>query len=207
MAVRNAPEMPGGPVSGSEAADDPLRSAFLSRYGGFLERLAANASPEAVQTALAATDEVGGLAGMLASVGPIDPPPRDPLASARARGAAMKSELLERAGGALSAGEVAALMGVTPAAVHARRQRGTLLAVRQANGEFLYPACQFGDEGALPGLGQVLGAFTVDSPWTRLSVLLSPTPSLSGTTPLDALQRGDVSGAVEAVASYGEHAA
>ncbi|MFL5541317.1 MAG: hypothetical protein ACJ8J0_20180, partial [Longimicrobiaceae bacterium] len=98
------------------ASDDPLRVAFLSRYGGFLQRLAANASSEAMQAALAATDEVGGLAGMLAAVGPIDPPSRDPLASARARGAAMKSELLERAGGVLSAGEVAALMGVTPAA-------------------------------------------------------------------------------------------
>jgi hypothetical protein len=191
------------PVPG--VADDPLRSAFLTRYGGFLERLAASASPESVQTALAASDEVGGLAGMLASVGPIEPPPRDPLASARARGAGMKSELLGRAGGALSAGEVAALMGVTPAAVHARRQRGTLLAVRQANGEFLYPACQFGDEGSLPGLGQVLAAFAVEGAWTRLSVLLSPAPSLDGATPLDALRRGDVAGAVEAVSSYGEH--
>ena len=185
--------------------DDGLRSAFLSRYGDFLERLAASASNESMQTALAASDEVGGLAGILASVGPIDPPPRDPLASARARGAVMKSDLLARAGGALSAGEVAALMGVTPAAVHARRQRGTLLAVRQANGEFLYPACQFGDEGALPGLGQVLAAFTVDGEWTRLSVLLSPAPALDGATPLDALRRGDVAGAVEAVSSYGEH--
>ncbi|HVG43141.1 MAG TPA: hypothetical protein VM890_00370 [Longimicrobium sp.] len=158
-----------------------------------------------MQTALAATDEVGGLAGILASVGPIDPPLRDPLASARARGAAMKSDLLVRAGGALAAGEVAAVMGVTPAAVHARRQRGTLLAVRQANGEFLYPACQFGDDGALPGLGQVLAAFTVEGEWTRLSVLLSPAPDLAGATPLDALREGDVAGAVEAVSSYGEH--
>jgi len=188
-----------------EMPEDPLRSAFLSRYGGFLERLAASASSESMQTALAAADEVGGLAGMLASVGPIEPPPRDPLAGARARGAAMKSDLLARAGGALAAGEVAALMGVTPAAVHARRQRGTLLAVRQANGEFLYPACQFGDEGALPGLGQVLAAFTVEGEWTRLSVLLSPAPSLDGATPLDALRTGDVAGAVEAVSSYGEH--
>jgi hypothetical protein len=186
------------------AADDPLRSAFLSRYGGFLERLAASASSESVQTALAAADEVGGLAGMLASVGPMEPPPRDPLAGARARGATMKSELLGRAGGAFSAGEVAALMGVTAAAVHARRQRGTLLAVRQANGEFLYPACQFGDEGALPGLAQVLASFAVDGEWTRLSLLLAPAPSLGGAAPVDALRAGDVAGAVEAVSSYGE---
>lgn len=194
-------------VASFAPAADPLRSAFLSRYGGLLERLAASASAESVQTALAAADEVGGLAGLLASVGPIDPPPRDPLAAARARGAGMKAELLERAGGALSVGEVAAMMGVTPAAVHARRQRGTLLAVRQANGEFLYPACQLGDEGALPGLGQLLAAFTVDGEWTRLSVLLSPAPGLEGATPLDALRQGDLAGAIDAVSSYGEHGA
>ncbi|HKP74409.1 MAG TPA: hypothetical protein VJT67_02650 [Longimicrobiaceae bacterium] len=187
------------------AASDPLRSAFLSRYGGLLERLAASAPAELVQTALAAEDEVGGLAGLLATVGPLAPPPRDPLAAARARGAQLKAELLERAGGALSAGEVASLMGVTPAAVHARRQRGTLLAVRQANGEFVYPACQFTDEGPLPGLGHALAAFKVDGAWTRLSVLVSPGPSLQGNTPLDALRRGDAAGAIDAIASYGEH--
>lgn len=186
---------------------DPMRSSFLIRYGDFLERLADSAPQESMQAALAATDEVGGLAGVLASVGPIAPPPRDPLASARARGAAMKAELLERAGGALSAGEVAELMDVTPAAVHARRQRGTLLTVRQANGEFLYPACQFGDDGPLAGLGQVLGAFRVEGAWTRLSVLLAPAPSLQDESPLDALRRGDVAGAVDAVATYGEHGA
>jgi DNA-directed RNA polymerase specialized sigma24 family protein len=187
--------------------EDPMRSSFLIRYDGFLERLAGSASPESMQTALAATDEVGGLAGVLASVGPIEPPPRDPLAGARARGAAMKSELLERAGGALSAGDVAELMEVTPAAVHARRQRGTLLAVRQANGEFIYPACQFGDDGPLAGLGQVLAAFRVEGAWTRLSVLLSPAPSLRDESPLDALRRGDVAGAVDAIATYGEQGA
>lgn len=186
---------------------DPMRSSFLTRYGGFLERLADSAPQESMQAALAATDEVGGLASVLASVGPIAPPARDPLAGARARGAAMKAELLERAGGALSAGEVAELMDVTPAAVHARRQRGTLLAVRQANGEFLYPACQFGEDGPLLGLGQVLAAFRVEGAWTRLSVLLAPAPSLQDESPLDALRRGDVAGAVDAVATYGEHGA
>lgn len=186
---------------------NPMRSSFLIRYGHFLERLADSAPQESMQAALAAPDEVGGLASVLASVGPIAPPPRDPLAAARARGAAMKAELLERAGGALSAGEVAELMDVTPAAVHARRQRGTLLAVRQANGEFIYPACQFGEDGPLPGLGQALAAFRVEGAWTRLSVLLSPAPSLQDEPPLDALRRGDVTGAVAAIASYGEQGA
>jgi len=140
------------------------------------------------------------------SAGPIDPTLRDPLAGARARGAALKADLLVRAGGALSANEVAVLLGITPAAVDTRRQRGTLLAVLQSTG-FLYPACQFGEDGTLPKLREVLAAFTVDGAWTRLSVLLSPAPSLAGTTPIAALRQGDVAGAVMAVSSYGEHGA
>lgn len=189
------------------SAGDPLRMAAVTRYGSLLERLVAHASDESVLEALASADDVGGLARLLARAGPIAAPARDPQAAARARGAAGKVRLLERAGGGLSAGAVAELLGVKPAAVHARRQRGTLLAVAKANGEFVYPACQFGPDGALPGLGRVLAAFTVEGPWTRLSVLLSPAASLGGATPLDALVRGDVDGAAEAVASYGEHRA
>ena len=137
--------------------------------------------------------------------GLIDPPPHDPLSGARARGMALKRDLLERAGGALTAEEVAAVLGVSSNAVHVRRQRGTLLAVRDGADGLLYPACQFGNGGSLPGLDLVLAAFTVEGEWTRLSVLLIPAPALGGATPLDALRRGDTAGAVEAVSSYGEH--
>ena len=133
-----------------------------------------------------------------------DPPPHDPLASAWARGAALKRDLLERAGGGLNAREVATVLGVTPDAVHARHHRGTLLAVQDGTGKFVYPACQFGDEGSLPGLDLVLAAFTVEGAWAHLSVLLSPAPALGGATPLEALRREDVAGAMEAVSGYGE---
>ncbi|HEX8246180.1 MAG TPA: hypothetical protein VF541_21900 [Longimicrobium sp.] len=184
---------------------DPLREAALTRYHTLLDRLIDSAPADTIQEALAASDDVGGLAGLLAKVGPLSPPARDPLAAARARGAQAKAVLLERAGGGLSAGAVAELMGVTTAAVHARRQRGTLLAVPQANGEFIYPAVQFGPDGPLPGIGRVLGAFRVDGAWTRLSVLLTPADALGGAAPIEVLARGDAAGAAEAVASYGEH--
>jgi hypothetical protein len=186
---------------------DAVRLAAIARYRALLDRVIGYASEESVLEALAAPDDVGGLARLLARSGPLTPSARDPLAAARARGAEAKGLLLERAGGGLSAGAVAELMGVTPAAVHARRARGTLLAVPQANGEFIYPACQFGPDGPLSGLGRVLAAFTVDGPWTRLSVLLSPADALGGGTPLDALASGDVDGAAEAVSTYGEHLA
>lgn len=182
-----------------------MMHAFFTRYSNLLERLGQVAPDTAIADALAAPDEVGGLAALLAQVGPVTPAAGDPLASARARGAQAKGELLQNAGGALRLGEVASRLGVSAQAVHARRKRGTLLAVPQANGEWLYPACQFGPDGALPGLGTVLQAFSVRSPWTQLAVLLAPAPSLGGRTPLQALHEGHPAAAAEAVSTYGEH--
>jgi hypothetical protein len=181
-----------------------LLSAFVRRYSAVLRRVGEAAPQQALADALSATDEVGGLAALLARVAPLEPPAADPLAAARARGAAAKGDLLRRAGGALRLGEAARRMGVTPQAVHARRKRGTLLAVPQANGEWLYPACQFGADGPFPGLAAVLQAFGVASPWTRLAVLLSPADALEGRTPLEALAAGDAAAAAEAVSTYGE---
>jgi hypothetical protein len=182
-----------------------LLAAFLRRYGGLLQRLGEAAPEQAISDALSASDDVGGLAALLARVGPLSPPPVDPLAPARARGAQFKGELLSRAGGALRLGEAARQLGVSSQAVHARRKRGTLLAVPQANGEWLYPLCQFGPDGALPGLGTVLQAFQVHGPWTQLAVLLSPFDALGGRTPLQALQAGQTELAAEAVSLFGEH--
>jgi hypothetical protein len=189
------------------AARAIMAAAFIQRYSSLLERLGQTASDEAIAHALGAPDEVGGLAALLAEVGPATPPAVDPLAPARARGAQAKGELLQQAGGALRLGEVARRLGVSPQAVHARLKRGTLLAVPQANGEWLYPACQFGPDGALPGLGAVLQAFAVRSPWTQLSVLLAPTKALGGRTPLQALQAGEPEAAAQAVSTYGEQVA
>ena len=131
----------------------------------------------------------------------------NPLAEARARGAQAKVELLERSGGGLSAAVVAERIGTTVAAVHARREGGTLLALPMANGEHVYPAFQFSGHDVIPGLARVLHAFEVEGAWTRLSVLLSPADVLGGRTPLDALRGGDVDGAAAAVSTYGEHLA
>ena len=181
-----------------------MLAAFLNRYGRLLQRLSEAAPEQAISDALSASDDVGGLAGLLAQVGPLSPAAPDPFAPARARGAQAKVELLRQAGGGLRLGNAARLLGVSTQAVHARRKRGTLLAVPQANGEWLYPACQFGPDGALPGLGAVLQAFQVRSPWTQLAVLLAPADVLGGQTPLQALQAGHGDAAVEAVATFGE---
>lgn len=190
---------------GAAPARTLLLAAFVRRYGSLLQRLSEAAPEQAISDALSASDDVGGLAALLARVGPLTTPPPDPLAAARARGAQAKGELLRKAGGGLRLGEAARQLGVSSQAVHARRKRGTLLAVPQANGEWLYPLCQFGPDGALPGLGAVLQAFQVRSPWTQLAVLLTPFGVLDGRTPLQTLEAGEGELAAQAVALYGEH--
>lgn len=187
---------------GTQALESEVRGQFMERYQETVRRLAQSAPTGVLVRALGAADELSGLAGALAEVVEI-PRAHDPLARARARTAQIKLRLLDDAGGALDAGEVAQLLEISPQAVHQRRSRGTLLAVPRPNGQWVYPRFQFEPVELAQRMGPVLAAFSVDEPWTRLSVLLSRAESLGGKRPLDALREGDLEGAIEAVASFG----
>lgn len=123
----------------------------------------------------------------------------DPLAAAKARWIRAEEELLAAAGGALTAEDVATLLGgVRRQAVEKRRDRGTLIGLRRSGGAFVYPVCQFENGDVLPGLDQFLAAFPPQTdPWQALNVLVGPSEALDGRTPLDALRGRDVAGAVE----------
>ena len=115
-----------------------------------------------------------------------------------------KLAVLERAGGAATVEQVRPLLGdISRQAVEKRRERGGLLAVR-IGGEYRYPVCQFADGDVLPGLPEVLRAFTVRSPWTQLSVRGAEQDALDGRTVLQALRDGDVAEAVAVAASFGD---
>lgn len=186
------------PISGQRH----LRERFASRYQEFLRRFSESIPPEILARALEASDERSGLAVALAEAVEI-PPARDPLGRAKARSLEVRRRLLEEAGGAYEVSAVAEFLGITPAAVHQRRHRGTLLAIRAPNGQWVYPAFQFEPPALANEIGRVLTAFRTEEPWTKLSVLLSAAPSLGGRRPIDALRGGDLEGAIEAVASYG----
>lgn len=131
----------------------------------------------------------------------------DPFVEAMARGAAVKQELLESASGGLTSSQVATALGITRQAVDKRRRRRTVLAVSMGSGEYLYPACQFGPEGVIPGFEEVLLAVQIRNPWTQLSALLAPVPALGGKTVFDALKAGETKKAASVIASLGEQAA
>jgi hypothetical protein len=111
----------------------------------------------------------------------------DPLAPLLARNAEHREMLLRRAGGTLSAGEAASLLGITREAVDKRRRANTLLAVREGS-DWRYPACQFQQSDVVPGLPVIVRGFTDAGPWVTLDFLLAPDTVLRGRTPLQALR-------------------
>lgn len=194
---------------GDSERQPALARTFMKRSVRMLERLSGCASHEALEAALSAPTDIGGVALLLSDLAPlgVDVSTVDPLVQAMARGAAVKQELLRAAGGALSSSQAADALGITRQAVDKRRRRRGLLAVPSGSGEYLYPACQFGHDGVMPGLEETLRAFQVRSPWTQLSVLLAPAPGLGSKTVLQVLQAGDIETALAVAASFGEQAA
>ncbi len=167
-----------------------LREAFRRRALGMVERMASEAPAEVLADALAAPTDAGALARALTSAATADAVRAlDPFAAAIARGVEAREALVRKAGGLLSAAEVARMLGITRQAVDKRRGGGKLLAVKVGS-DWRYPAAQFGPGGATPaGLEEVIAS---DSPWGALSFLVSEDTVLEGRTPLQTLRDGGI---------------
>ena len=185
-------------------AREPMRQALATRLHEVVDRLAESADAETVERTLAMADGVSALSVVLERAAVAEAALRDPLAAARARGIGAREALIEKAGGVLRLADAAERLGVSPQAVTGRRTRGTILAVPMPNGEWVYPACQFTDEGLLPDLGAFLAAFQDVSPWTQLRVLLAPSRRYGGRSALELLRARERDAARGIAATYGE---
>lgn len=184
-----------------------LAEAFLRRSMPLLRRMVENAPPRMLMESLSAPTDVGALSRLLSGAATdAGVAALDPLADAFARGAEIREELLREAGGTWNVSRVAAHLRVSRQAVDKRRRRGTLLAV-EVGDQFHYPVCQFDPTGVVPKLPEVLQAIESESPWTKLSLLLSRTPAGEGMRILEALKAGKVEDALHAARSWGEHGA
>lgn len=191
------PSAPSGLVLIFQTDPNSVQAAFLRRAMSALERIAAAAPAKALTDALAAPTGAGALAQMLSrsellgdAVAELDP-----LAPALARNVEHRRRLLEEAGGALSGVQVGAMIGISRQAVDKRRRGHALLAIREGS-DWKYPARQFRDGEALPGIADVVRGFEAQGAWAALDFLLAPESALGGRSPLDALEQGD-RGAVE----------
>ena len=92
---------------------------------------------------------------------------------------------------ALSASQVAQLLGTSRQTPHDRVSSQTLLAIVE-NGKLCFPSWQFapaGANGVIDGLPALLKALQM-SDYSKLNWLTRPNPVLDGSTPIEALKQG-----------------
>lgn len=131
----------------------------------------------------------------------------EPLAPAFIRGIEAKRKLVEGHGGALSAEQVAGILGVTRQAVDKRRRAGKLLGLTTGRYGYRYPAWQFTDSGVVPGLQDVLAVLAPHDEWMQAAFLVGENPRLDGRKPIDLLNAGKSDAVLYAAEVYGEHGA
>lgn len=107
-----------------------------------------------------------------------------------ARTAEFKRDLVERAGGALTAEQVRKLLGHRSVqAVHKAVASRRLLAVDD-NGRKLFPAFQFDGSSVVPGMAAVLAATPTTGPWALLQFMVDGDEGFGDEQPLDMVKSG-----------------
>ena len=186
----------------------PLRMAFLARAMNALATLTTELGDEALGNATGASSDYQVLLWALETpdaLGTLQG--RNPLTAARLRGLLARSHLLDAEGGALTVDDVAKILRLTRQGVDKRRRAGKLLGLDTGRRGYLYPAWQFGPDGLLPGLAEVLEIMNVHDPWMRTAFFLNRNEYLAGETPLAELRRGHVDDVRRAAGAYGEQGA
>ena len=173
-------------------APGSVQDAFLQRAMQAINRIAGQASQNALLEALSAPTDVGALARALGNADVVGSATAelDPLAGAIALNAEHRLQLLGEAGGTLSGEEAGKILGISRQAVDKRRRASGLLAMRQGS-DWAYPRFQFEGSEVISGIPQVLGALEPLGPWVALDFLLAKDTSLGGLSPLAALRRGE----------------
>jgi DNA-binding GntR family transcriptional regulator len=124
-----------------------------------------------------------------------------------ARGALARKRLEQAEGGAVSAEEVADLLGLSRQGVDYLRKAKRVAAWRLTGGKWHYPLWQFHEGRVRRGISECLRELPSEDPWSHMIFFLSPRESLSGRRPLDLILSGDVSGAVAAARRHQRHGA
>lgn len=187
------------------AGTAPVRAAFALRAVRAITTLAREMDEKDVADAVAAPADLDVVLSALGSEAALAPLARaDPLARARLRGIEERRRLLSAEGGSIGAQEVARLLHVSRQAVHKRQRAGRLLGVDCGRHGLAFPVWQFGPEGVIPGLEEVLDALQGWEPWSQLAFLLSESDALGGETPLEALRQGDMAAVLRAARTLGE---
>jgi hypothetical protein len=124
-----------------------------------------------------------------------------------ARGALARKRLEQADGGAISAEEVAQLLGLSRQGVDYLRKTKAIFAWRNTNGKWNYPVWQFDSGRIRPGIRECLKNLATDHPWSQMLFFLSSRDSLNGRRPLDLILKGEIEAAVNVARRHDKHGA
>jgi hypothetical protein len=187
---------------------DAESAALEARVANIIRASIRNMDGEARRRAIESPTPAGTIAEVVSAAPDVGLPGESAHARALARGAALKQRMLLQAGGALTSGQVAAILGITAQGVKSRAERGKLLSVPLSGGKWGFPALQFAGNDVRPGIPEIVGeaAQRDMGAWYLLSLLLEPT--LGHDTMLEALaDPATRAGLLARVRTYGEQQA
>lgn len=151
------------------------------RSFGIIQKAIERMTAEDIQRAVAAPTAAATVVEVLNASPEVGLAQETATTRALARGALVKEEMIEVAGGCLTSSQVAKLLGIGVTAVNNRRARRTILSVPLSGGEFGFPARQFAEREVRPGIAEIVKAAENLGPWVLLSILLD---GVKGGSPL-----------------------
>jgi hypothetical protein len=186
-----SPSLPRSTRRASKAVGDTLRRKALEKLTLAIAKAVESASDDTLADIIGANDLRHALAIAPRDIAPASTADLEAIKSAREKTARFREEMAVRAGGMYDRAEVAAMLGVSPAAIEKQRQRRQILGVPYGN-EIRYPASQFVKGAAVSGLKRVLEAFGDMDPWEQLMLLTTPVEGYGegSVTIFDVLARG-----------------
>lgn len=155
------------------ASNDTLRRRALEKLTLAIAKAVEAASDDTLADIVGSTDLRHALAIAPRDIAPESPADLEAIKTARERTAQFREDMAARAGGMYDRVHVAAMLGVTPAAIEKQRQRGQILGVSYGS-EIRYPAAQFVDGEAVSQLKRILEALADTDPWEQLMLLTTP---------------------------------
>lgn len=175
------------PVFAANAVD--LDAIFRQRLENSVDWLIRSLSREAKLAVISSAD-VPQLVLSLARNTPSTDPAETDAAERLVRTAEFKRDLLQRAGGSLTAEQVRTLLGYKSVqAVYKAVAVGRLL-VLDDNGTKLFPAFQFDGSHILPGMADFLAAAPDTSPWALLQFMVDGAEGLGPERPMNLVKSG-----------------
>lgn len=155
------------------AGSDTLRRKALEKLTLAIIRAVEAASDDTLADIVGSEDLRHALAIAPRDIAPESPADLEAIRKSRERTARFREDMAQRAGGMYDRDHVAAMLGVSPAAIEKQRQRRQVLGVPYGS-EIRYPAVQFANGEAVSHLKRVLEALGDTDPWEQLMLLTTP---------------------------------